>query len=190
VRVRVAFRDAVPAVDFAEFAEMQGWELEGSVPPTQGQAEEYVWLVDDDSYVHWINDPVLHRAYGMILGPDPSAMVLSVRSEFDSYTINEAVEEFAQASEWPERVEALSVVAAAAPQDFDQEIFGVIAAGLTDPHPVVRHKAALAVFYARWRQFLPFLQTMAAEDAYDEARRVAAIAIETIENPELDPYPS
>jgi hypothetical protein len=189
VRVRVPFRDVVPATELADFAEVQGWELEGSVAPSDGQAEEYVWHVDD-LYVHWINDPVLHRVYGMVIGPDPSLVEFSLRSVFDSYTIEEAADEFGHASDWPERVDALSIVAAAAPQDFDQRIFDAMSKGLTDPHPVVRHKAVLAIFYARWRHFLPLLDTVAAEDSYDEARRVAAIAIETIENPELDPYPS
>jgi len=186
----MAFRDVVPAQELANFAEAQGWELEGSVVPTDDQAEEYVWQAGEELYIHWINDPVLHRVYGMIIGPETADVEHSLRSAFDTYTIAEAVEEFAGAADWPERVEALSVVAAATPQEFDQQIFDAMAAGLTDRHPVVRHKAALAVFYARWRHFLPLLKIMAAHDSYDEARRVAAIAIETIENPSLDPYPS
>jgi HEAT repeat protein len=114
---------------------------------------------------------------------------LSVRSAFESYTIDDAVDEFARASEWPERLEALSVLAAAAPQDFDQRVFEAMSAGLTDEHPLVRHKAVLAVFYARWREFLPLLQKLAADDS-QEVRRVAAIAVEVIDDPELDPYPS
>lgn len=190
MRIRIAFCDAVSAQDLAEFAEVQGWQLEGSVSPTEGETEEYVWQGDDDLYIHWINDPVLHRVYGMILGTDPAEVELRVRSAFESYTIDEAVDEFAQASEWPERVEALSVLAAAAPQDFDQRIFEAVGAGLTDEHPLVRHKAVLVVFYARWREFLPLLQKMAADDSSDEVRRVAAIAVDVVDNPELDPYPS
>jgi hypothetical protein len=185
----VAFRDPVPAQDLAELARAEGWELEGSVAPTEAQAEEYVWRAGADLYVHWINDPVLHRVYAMIVGPDTAATERRVRAEFDAFTVAEAAAEFADAPDWPERVERLSVVAAAAPQEFDEGIFTAVAAALDDPHEVVRHKAVLAVFYARWEEFLPLLAPMTSDDPDDEVRHVAAVAVETIENPDAEPYP-
>ncbi|WP_213453315.1 hypothetical protein [Rhizomonospora bruguierae] len=74
------------------------------------------------------------------------------------------------------------------PEAFDQQVFDAISAGLTDASAVVRHKAVLAVFYTRWPRFLPLLEDVAAGDPYGAARTDAALAADSIRNPQ--PYPS
>jgi hypothetical protein len=186
---RVALCGPVSAREFAAFAEAQNWELEGSVAPDWDRAEEYVWQAGDDLFVHWIDDPVIHRIYVMISGPDSTDAERRVRNEFEAYTLDEVKTAFTEALEWPERVETLSIVGAAAPQEFDDRIYETIASALIDTHHAVRHKATLTVFYARWKEFLPILRTMAAFDPDEEVRRVAGVAVQTVENPGMDPYP-
>jgi hypothetical protein len=190
MRRRVVFFEPIPPEEFASFADAQGWEYDGAVEATEDQPEEYVWLLDDGTQVHWINDPGLHLVYALVVGGDTFAPETRIRVAFDGYTIDEAVSRFADAEDWPDRVSALSAVAATAPEEYHQQTFDAISSGLTDENEVVRHKSVLAVFYARWPQFLPLLEKIAADDPYEEARRVAAIAVDALRNPGAYPYPS
>lgn len=188
MRRRVVFVNPVSPKEFGRFAQEQGWKFADGGPGTADRPEEYVWLVDEDTRVHWLHDPVLHIVYAMLIGPDVSRLEGLIHFVYPGVTIDEALRRFTEADGWSDRVLSLSAVAAVAPEAFDQPVFDAISAGLTDENEVVRHKAVLAVFYARWPQFLPLLDEIAAGDPYDQARKDAALAADSIRNAE--PYPS
>lgn len=188
MRSRVVFDPPVPAAEFNEFARRQGWEFGDGGPATEDQPEEYVWLAGDDTRVHWIHDTVLNIVYAMLVGPDVGLLEVGIHFAFPGLTVAEAIRRFTEADDWSDRVLSLSAVAATAPDEFDQEVFDAVSAALTDANEVVRQKAALVTFYARWPQFLPLLDKIAAGDPYQPARQDAAVAAENIRDPE--PYPS
>jgi hypothetical protein len=179
-RRRIVFKEPVSFQDFAQFAESQGWRYEGGSEATDEEPEEYVWLSDDGSELHWLNDPVLRLEYVLLIGEQPFDWETKIRIAFDSYAIEDAVREFVTAKDWEDRGLALRLVSATAPEEFNQETFDAIVAGLNEPSELVRRMAVLAVFYAQWAEFLPILNARAVTDPDDEVRRTATIAVDTI----------
>ena len=177
---RVVFRQPVGPAEFGEFCTGRGWRYDGGQPAAEGEPAEYVWRTPDGVEVHWIDDNVLHLVYVLVIGEQPFDVEMAIRMAYQDIAPDEAVAEFAGATDWPDRVLALSLVAATAPEAFSQATFDAIAAGLADEHEAVRHKAVLATFYAPWRELLPALEKVAAGDPYQPARDTARIAVDTV----------
>ena len=181
MRSRVAFHESVTPQSFTAFCQSQGWRyLGGSSPADTGEPSEHVWLAEDSVEVHWLSDNVIHRIYAVLLGEETFRVETRIRIAFESYGIEEAARKFTSATTWEERVLALSLVAATAPENFYQPTFDSIMAGLNDAHPVVRHQAVLAVFYASWPEYVPELRYRSTHDEDEKVRETAAIALDTI----------
>jgi hypothetical protein len=139
-----------------------------------GRPFEIQWSTPDNkTFVHYVEDELLGRAYLVLRGMH--ALTLSARlRQLLPFESRAEAERRARESELAhEQVDAIRAAAAAAPPTFDLSTFHVVVRALASKDATVRLAGILAVGYAPWREFERMLRAMEDRDEDPEVRRSA-----------------
>jgi hypothetical protein len=170
---RVLPKQSVSRDDATHLARRNGWQYHDMFLADGDQPFEKVWLTEDGATsVHWIEDPILELNYFAVDGEGRDEVVAELREDLDVYD-REALRALVEgATEWFDLLPALHHVAAAAPPEFDQELFEWLDRGLTHEEPAVRKMAAILTAYPGWPELRAPLERL-LEDEDEEVRTVA-----------------
>lgn len=120
-------------------------------------------------------------SYISLVGGDTSSAEAVLRKRFPSFDCNDAATRFTEAASVDDKIRCLSVIAVAAPQEFEQLSYNAIRSALKDDELEVRSAAVVATIYAPWPEFLPYLERVAADpDNAPEVRETVSAVAETI----------
>jgi hypothetical protein len=160
--------------DATQFGVEHGWRYHDIFLADEEQPFEKIWLTEDGSTsIHWIEDHVLDLDYFAVQGDRRDDVVQAIRDDIETYDHAQLRELMESAEDWDDVLAALHHVAAAAPPQFDPELFEWFERGFTHEHPAVRKMTAILTSYPGWSQFRePLERLLDDEDA--EVRDVAA----------------
>ncbi|GAA3478688.1 HEAT repeat domain-containing protein [Streptomyces yanii] len=185
MRLNVIFRDSIDPQLFAGFAEGQKWVFQGSYPATESAPAEMVWAAPTGVGLHLIEDEALDLIYLSIenysikgTSPDDVQSALnSVSEEFETISAQELIDLYYAEPDWNARVLTLTMIAAAAGEDFTPGICQVIKHGIRFEQPDVRKAAAIASMYAPWPDLKATIEAAARSDSDEQVRDLAAMSL-------------
>lgn len=178
---KVLFKEAVDYSQFERFARSLSWSMVEEHPGDEETPEHISWLTPDGTTVMILFDDVLNLSYVSVVGDNATAAETALRQHFSSFDWAEAATRFGEATSADEKIRSLSVLAVTAPQEFEELPYNAIRTALEDDEPGVRSAAVVATIYARWAEFMPYLERVAADPANGpEVRETAEAVIETI----------
>lgn len=170
--VRIVPKPPFGRDDATRLAHRHGWQYHDLHAADGEQPFEKTWLAGATS-VHWIEDPVLELEYFAVRGAD--AVAERLRAELDTYERGDL--HVLMQSDHP--LAALAHVAAAAPPEFDLEIFEWFETALQDADPALRTWAAMLTAYPSWPEFRAPLEVLRG-DSDGEVRAVAERMLEQL----------
>ena len=171
--VRVLPRPGVTRDDATHLAAHNGWQYHDMFLADGQQPFEKIWLAQDGTAsVHWIEDRVIDLDYFAVQGDDPGPVVDAIRAGVPTYDRAQLAGEMEAAEHWDELLRALYRVAAAAPPEYDPQVFDWLARGFGDEHPTVRRMTAVLTSYLGWPELRAPLERLTRDEDV-ETREVA-----------------
>jgi hypothetical protein len=151
-----------------EFADQLGWKVDrrSLKRAEHSDSPEYVWKFRGGS-VTLVKNSALRRDYFVVDAVDPAAVAAEIRSRIPCVEPGDAVAALVQASSPDERIDALHLIAAAAPADYDHAVFQAVVDNAGQPQPLVRLAAVVAASHLRWRQLRGMVERLSDSDESD-----------------------
>lgn len=187
---KIFFKETISYPEFEGFARSLSWSLFEEWQEDDETPEHISWLTPDGIAVVIMQDDILNTSYIAVIGDDVSAAETILRERFPSFSWQEAVTQFREATSVDEKINMLSAIAITAPEEFEQLPYDAIRTALEDDEPDVRSTAVVATIYAPWTEFLPHLQKVAADTGNTPAvRETASATAEAIRERHGGPVP-
>jgi hypothetical protein len=162
---RILPKPNVARDDATRMAWNNGWQYQDMFLADEERPFEKIWLADDHTSVHWIEDAILELNYFAVQGEQADEVAETIREDVDTYDRSELREMVESAERWNEFLVALHHAAAAAPAEFDPEFFEWFGRGFNHEHPIVRKMTVILTSYPGWPQFrTPLEQVLGDED--------------------------
>ena len=177
-RIKIAVQPAVSMDDLDLLAWRDNWDMVDLLTRTPERPREVIYAAGDDVHVHYIEDYVLGVDYIVLEGERAAKVAATIRTKLDTLGLDEIVAQLAAAKDRAQKVQALHVLAAAAPREYDPAVFETITRALRDSDPEVRFAAALATAYAEWREFRAPLADVAMHDTDVVVRREVGLLLD------------
>ena len=177
---RAVLKETVTPRDLERAAGANGWSLEDVIMSTPDSPFEKIWLASDGrTRIHYIEDALISVRYVAVPGEDPGPVMDEVNSSLDTYDREELGRMFDAAEDRGHMVRAVYHVGAAAPPEFDAELFAYFERAFGSADSEVRRAAVFATAYAPWPEFRERLQRLASDDPEPAVRDYAARMLES-----------
>jgi hypothetical protein len=179
---RLLPKPSVSRDDVTHLAWDRGWRYHDMFAADDDRPFEKIWLTPNgETGIHWIEDHILDLSYLLLEGERQEDTAREIASAIPTYGREDLRELVEGASDWDDFMVALQHVAAAAPPEFDPEIFGWFEQAFEHEHPTVRKIAALSTAYPAWPEFRALLAEAANNDDVPEVRDVASRMLEDLD---------
>ncbi|MET8271498.1 HEAT repeat domain-containing protein [Streptomyces sp. NPDC005077] len=160
-----------------ELASDQGWQRVEEV--SEEDARQIVWAVAPGMALNYIEDPVSHNAY-LVLVSDHRERVdeilEAIQQELMPWENRALLVSLDEARDPLSQARAVIRAGLGAPDEFDEAFFSRIRTSLSHSDKWVREAAVWATAYSPWPQYRPLLE-MAAQNDPDEKIRSDAAAV-------------
>jgi hypothetical protein len=175
-RRRIALRPSVTSDDVDNAAWELDWTLLGTYEQTQDSPKKDVYQADDDddTRVHLMHDDVIQLRYLVIVGPSADKVAKAVAEQLETVTVADAKKDY-EASEDPNEKDTALLLAGVAADD--GKVPAWIRGALDHDDAHVRDAAVFALGYIEGEQAEELLERVAADDADDEVRDDARLAL-------------
>lgn len=179
--MRLLPKSRIEPDEFAELCQAHDWMFhDRSENPANGAAQ-YTWVTPDATVlISYVYDPTLNlsyivtRASGLAEPCSIESVDDALRGALDSFGPGEALSLFHTcAGNLAHEVQAVHLIAASAPDDFDAAFFEGFLSIMREGREEVRSMALIATLYMPWEQVLPALDTVVASDESEEVRNLA-----------------
>lgn len=175
---RVLPKPSVSRDDVTHLAWDRGWRYHDMFGANETQPFEKIWLTPDGlTSIHWIEDHVLGLPYLLLQGKSQDEAAREIASALPTVDRSDLRAIVDEARTADDLVAALRHVAAAAPPEFDAEIFEWFERGFEHEDAAVRKIAAIASAYPAWPEFRARLLETASNDADPDVREAASIRL-------------
>jgi hypothetical protein len=159
----------------------ENWYSHDLIPPTEEAPYEEVWITQDDqTTIHYIEDPLISIRYFFIEGSNQEEVVSRIRSSLDTYKRDEICEMMKNAVETKPCVAAIYHVGIAATQEYDTEFFEFFKFAFSHHDPKVRNAAILATGYVGWQEFREPLEHLKKSDTEQIVREFADYTLQSL----------
>jgi hypothetical protein len=160
-----------------DLAEEQGWQRveEGS----DDGARHVLWALGPGSSLTYIEDPVSHNAYVVLVSEDREAydrLLELIDDELMPARKRAPLTSHDETRDPLPRARTLIELGLGAPAEYDEEFFVRIRDGFASPEQWVREAAIWATAYSPWPQYRPLLEA-AAQSAPEPKLRTDATTI-------------
>jgi hypothetical protein len=158
-----------------ELASEEGWQRVEEV--TEAGARQVLWAVGPGSSLTYVEDPVSHNAYAVLVSEDREEFerVLDViREELMPMERRALLTSIDEAREPLARARAVIRAGLGAPVQYDEEFFTRIREAFGSSETWVREAAVWATAYSPWPQYRPLLAAVAESDPEEKLRSDAA----------------
>jgi hypothetical protein len=164
----------------SEFAKTMKWKIDKkSARLAENQESPRVnWRVNNGT-VTLVKNSTLRNDYFVIKGTVDSEVAPRIQDRFPCYELAQIVSAVAQPTSEDQRVDALYLVAAAAPSDYDETIFRAISESADHSHSKVRLAAVVAARYLGWTQLRPVVEERSESDTSEVVRDLSWNALVT-----------
>ncbi|MFE7574222.1 hypothetical protein ACFU5Z_05750 [Streptomyces sp. NPDC057521] len=168
--------------DFALICESHDWAFHERTENTDTGEARYSWLSQNAATrITYVYDPILNLPYiettasGYAEEPGTQGQVDGeLRGAIQQLTGREALALFDQCGmDSACQVKILHLVAASAPDEFDEFFFQRFTEILGTEQEDVRSMALIAALYMPWPQILPVIETLAESDSSEDIRNLA-----------------
>ncbi len=161
-------------VDRAAF--FANWDVAEIYPADEDQPYEKVYRpAAPDTWVHYIEDPVLEISYLVAKGANARAALDEIHAKVPVY----GTEELREGSSDEARLK-LAVAAITGQNDSEGQWKKTVLEGMQHPDAAVRRQAILAVGYLRGSEFEKPLERLAGEEPDPEVRADAAAMLDLL----------
>jgi hypothetical protein len=178
---RIALKDSVTSDKIEALAEGEKWHFQDEVLTNRDDPFDILIWMDRDSIsiIHYIVDYAINLHYIIITGPEPQALENRIRSNLDTYNIEEVLGLIEKAHD-KDLIDSLYLLAIAASNKCNPRIFNIFKKAFEDSEPNIRKAAIVAVGYIRWPEFYPILRRTIASDSDLSVRQSAALMLDAL----------
>lgn len=179
--MRVVPKATVSRDDIHQMASTHGWvQQDFTGDDTEGPFEE-VWLTQDGTTVHWIEDDLIDVGYLAVDGDTADSLAARLSAEIDVDDIASLRAQVMRGRDRETVIDTLYRVAVVAGHGYDEEAFRLLRWGLYDPDPLVRRVALIAVSITAWSAFRHILSDLESNDSDMDIRTQAGRILDIIE---------
>lgn len=154
-----------------ELAEDEGWQC-GEAGEDEG-ARRVVWSIGPGCALTYIEDPVSHNAYVVLVSEDRETydrVLELVDYELMPVSRRALLVSIDEARDPLNRARAVIQLGLGAPEEYDKEFFEAIRDAFGNEDKWVREAAVWSTAYSPWPQYRPLLEVMAQNDPEEKLR--------------------
>ncbi|MFJ9686951.1 hypothetical protein ACIRRX_14900 [Streptomyces bacillaris] len=158
---------------------------EEALPKDEGQPKAEIWITKDSKTAAvWVRDELLDVTYISVQGINSRVLAEQIRSIVPTDDISQLRARVIADRDPDVLMDSVLRAAVAAYSGFDSQTFAFLQWALSDPDPLVRRVALLAVSVTGWKEFSLTLAEVSEKDLVDEVREQAARVLNGIDQPE------
>jgi len=159
----------------------ENWYSHDFIPPTEESPYEEVWITQDDqTAIHYIEDPLISIRYFFVTGSNLVEVSSRIRSSLDTYKRDDIRNMMNNALEPKQYINAIYHIGIAATQEYDTEFFEFFKLAFSHHDPKVRNAAILATGYAGWKEFREPLERLKESDSEQAVREFADYTLQSL----------
>ncbi|MFD8771125.1 HEAT repeat domain-containing protein [Streptomyces sp. NPDC056721] len=161
-----------------ELASEQGWQRVEEV--TEDGARQILWTIGPGTALTYIEDPVSHNAYAVLVSEKQEAFDQAldvIHDELMPWQPRALLSSIEQAGDALARAKAVIRAGLGAPDRYDEEFFARIRDAFESPDKWIREAAVWATAYSHWPQYRPLLEAAEQNDPEEKLRSDAAAVL-------------
>jgi hypothetical protein len=180
----MVLHDSTTTQDVIGFAAAFRMELshEQQADPDHGTGHTASWQsLDRRATLHYIEDITSGHRYVLIEAQNQrivAALAQTLAETITVWTSNDLCTACASAERPQARAQAVLRLGVGAPDTYDQRVYAIVSAALTDPAAEVRDAALWAVAYSSYPEYRSDLQNMAVNDPNPDLRHRAHLTLD------------
>jgi hypothetical protein len=183
---RLIIKDNMSLEKVNALAWAENWYLHDFNPQTENSPYNKIWITQDDKTgIHYIEDFFMNVRYFLIEGENQQLILQRISSLLDTYSREETIQMFKDATDSQGVINAIYHVGIAANSPIDDEVFSIFKAGFQHKDPEVRKATILSTVSVGWLEFHKSLEQIAINDSDLDVRRYASRALQTLAHKEI-----
>lgn len=167
-------RGRLSVQEMSRLADRLGWKSDLITESAGGEdLLRHRWRVDSHSTITLVQSAALDLNYLRISASDSDEVLAAITKYLPCYTTEDIIEFLHRASTEEDRVEALSLLAAARLPTYREDVYRLVVECISDPSAVVRVAALMAAFNLNWHDLL---EPVTHASQYDESENVRSLS--------------
>jgi hypothetical protein len=156
--------------EIARRAATLGWHFTDEFPADSDCPYEAVWTLPSGAEVHYIVDDIAGTSFFTFRSDASPELEAILVKRFACRSLEQALASAEQATDPARQTEAAAMIAVLGPEGFEPRCHAAIARLMSTADPRVRLRAVVAAAALGWREFVPQIKDIAANDTTDYVR--------------------
>lgn len=136
--------------------------------------QRFIWrLPGRRGTVTLIKNSSLKHNYIVVEAPNPTEVIQAIKTQISCYELDEIISRLASAETADDRINALNLIAAAAPPNYDETVFRSLVRSAEDNRQQVRLAVVSTASQLRWKQLRSIVEQCAESDTSDVLRNIS-----------------